>query len=108
MVQEACNNILTHAKADLIKIRGEITETRLEIIIEDDGIGFSLDDEDTLSFGELLLNKHFGLAGMQERADLIGANLQVQSVPGQGSVIQVIFIPEINSKPRTSSEYESN
>ena len=102
MVQEACNNILTHAQADLIKISGMLTEAHLQICIEDNGIGFASSVEDTQPFGEFILNKHFGLAGMQERADLIGATLTVKSIPGQGSTIQIVFIPETIESPKNS------
>ncbi|MDP8929040.1 MAG: hypothetical protein M3O70_10830, partial [Actinomycetota bacterium] len=53
--------------------------------IADDGKGFDLAD----ASGSQLTT--YGLAGMHERADLVGAKLQVRSAPGAGTVVQVIL-----------------
>ena len=48
-------------------------------MVEDDGVGFA---PDAATAG-------FGLLGMQERASLVGASLEIESAPGQGTTILV-------------------
>jgi two-component system, NarL family, sensor histidine kinase UhpB len=52
------------------------------LIVEDDGVGFDLATEGTAGQG-------FGLLGMQERAALVGASLQIESAAGKGTTILV-------------------
>jgi signal transduction histidine kinase len=84
IAQEAMNNVVHHAKADratlLISFDKEIT---LEII--DNGAGFTVPKSPT----EFAPKGHFGLLGMRERADLIGAKLDVQSEAGKGTKLSV-------------------
>jgi signal transduction histidine kinase len=54
----------------------------LELRIEDDGVGFS---------PEATRPGHFGIVGMREQAQLIGAELSFRSVIDQGSVVRVLF-----------------
>jgi signal transduction histidine kinase len=49
--------------------------------VRDDGAGFTPPKET----GELSRTGHFGLIGMQERAQFIGASLEVRSSPGRGT-----------------------
>jgi len=64
-----------------------VTETAVELVISDNGIGFAAGEK--LDIPNLLANKHFGLAGMFERATLIGAEMFIQSQPGQGCQVIV-------------------
>jgi signal transduction histidine kinase len=89
IVQEACENALRYAQAKRITIFGRLRQQELDIRIEDDGIGFS--SEISLKLDEMLANKHFGLAGMYERADLIGADISIHSQPNQGTKIQLTW-----------------
>jgi len=89
IVQEACENALRYAHAKRITIFGRLRQNEFDIRIEDDGIGFS--SETSLKLDEVLANKHFGLAGMYERASLIGAEMSIHSQPGQGTRIQVTW-----------------
>jgi len=50
------------------------------MVIEDDGVGFELGDPKAGSDG-------IGLASMRERAALVGASLDIESVPGKGTAI---------------------
>ena len=89
IVQEACENALKYARAKTIRIVARLENARVDIKIEDDGIGF--DAGSSLKLDEMLAHKHFGLAGMHERANLIGADMNVNSKSGQGTQIQVIW-----------------
>ena len=92
IVQEACENALKYAQAKIIRIVVRLEQTRIDIMIEDDGVGFN--SETSLKLDDMLAHKHFGLAGMHERAHLIGAEIHVHSKPGEGTRIQVIWEPK--------------
>ena len=85
IAQEALNNVVRHSQAkrvDLIILFGE-KEIKLEV--NDNGIGFDMPKSPT----DFASNGHFGLLGMRERADLIGARLEVESAPGNGTRLKV-------------------
>lgn len=87
IVQEACENALKYAHAKTIKIVAELFQDRFDIQVEDDGIGFQMERNPKLN--EMLANKHFGLVGMLERANLIGAEIDIDSKPGEGTRIRL-------------------
>jgi signal transduction histidine kinase len=88
-VQEACENSLRYAQAKKLLIFGRFYEKQIEIRVQDDGIGF--DSDVSLKLDDMLAHKHFGLVGMFERANLIGADIRIHSQPDQGTRIQVIW-----------------
>lgn len=79
IVQESLNNILRHAKAQNIKVLIEYELKQLQISIQDDGCGF---EQQNIKHG-------FGLKSMQQRADLIGAQLQIHSSIGVGTQVAI-------------------
>ena len=79
--QEALTNVARHAEADQVTISLVIEKSSLSVIVEDDGCGFMLD-----SLSEMA---GLGVAGMRERAVLVGGLLEVFSQPGQGT--RVVF-----------------
>jgi signal transduction histidine kinase len=87
IVQQACENALRHARAGHIRISGQLEPQKIDLCIEDDGVGFK--EEGHLELDDLLASKHFGLAGMVERAGLINAEIKVYSMPGQGVQIRI-------------------
>ena len=87
IVQEACENALKYSHAKTIRITAELSQQGLDIHVEDDGIGFQMEANRKLN--EMLAHKHFGLVGMLERANLIGAELDIESKPGAGTRIWV-------------------
>jgi signal transduction histidine kinase/predicted RNA-binding protein with TRAM domain len=89
IVQQACRNVLEHAHARNIWIRGNLDEKHIELNVEDDGRGFETDG--SVDIPELLAKKHFGLVGMYERAALIGANITIESSPDHGTRIRVVW-----------------
>jgi len=89
IVQQACDNAIRHAQAQHLYIQGELTETMVNLMIVDDGVGFAAGA--VLDLPWLLAHKHFGLAGMQERAALIGAQMHIQSTLGQGTRIRIYW-----------------
>lgn len=84
IAQEALNNVIHHAHAQHATLRIAFDQ---EIVLEvaDDGIGFRVPKSPT----DFAPSGHFGLLGMRERADLIGARLDVQSEAGRGTRLSV-------------------
>jgi len=85
IVQQACENALEHAHANTLKIEGEISEHSIHLRVVDDGVGIL--DNMPLNLSALIQNQHYGLAGMFERANIINAKLNVNSTPGNGTVV---------------------
>lgn len=81
IAQEALTNIVQHAKAQLIKLTLTQHNTMFLLMIEDDGVGFRADKP--------VQTEHYGLLGMQERAALMGAQLQIESQLQHGTVIRL-------------------
>jgi PAS domain S-box-containing protein len=82
IAQEALNNVAKHSRARRVEIILERRTDCILLVLEDDGVGFEQPDSGAAGSG-------FGLVGMQERAALVGASLQVDSTPGKGTTILV-------------------
>jgi PAS domain S-box-containing protein len=82
IAQEALNNVAKHARATKVDIILERRPDQVLLIVEDDGAGFD-------PVGTTGGRRGFGLLGMQERAALVGASLQIESEPGKGTTILV-------------------
>jgi PAS domain S-box-containing protein len=83
ILQEGLHNILKHSRATEADVRLTSSENRIEITIEDNGIGFVVDDVLTPTPKKRAL----GLISMRERLALIGGILQISSEPGKGTRI---------------------
>lgn len=79
ITQEALTNVARHSFATQVRISLEAKDALLTLTVKDNGRGFKLQElEDSHSLG---------LAGMRERAALVGGNLELQSRPGKGTRI---------------------
>jgi signal transduction histidine kinase len=87
MVQESLANIVRHAQAARAEVILTFTGEVFHLSITDHGKGFRVPEQPS----ELSHHGHFGLLGMQERAELIGAELKIQSTPGQGTQVRIIL-----------------
>jgi PAS domain S-box-containing protein len=78
IVQEALTNVVRHAKVSEVTVRIWLDEKMLGVQVEDHGIGFN---------SEALLNTgtSSGLAGMRERAVLLGGQFTIETSPGAGT-----------------------
>lgn len=92
IIQEALRNVTRHAQGKNAWVSIEFGEEYTRVTIKDDGRGFSLPH----SLGELPRFGKLGLIGMQERAELIGGNLDIISHPHQGTVVTVTIPVEGN------------
>jgi signal transduction histidine kinase len=81
ILQEAVTNAVKHSGAGTIEVHLDCTGQRLLLTIKDDGVGFSLSDDEGSPPG------HYGLIGMRERATQIGGELNLTSQPGHGTVV---------------------
>ena len=84
IVQEALTNVARHAKVGEATVRAWAGEEMLGVQIEDRGIGFDV-------AAVLAAPASTGLAGMHERASLLGGRLLVESMPGNGTHITAEF-----------------
>jgi signal transduction histidine kinase len=106
VAQEAVENVVKHAQASSMRVSLLCKEGLLTLEVEDDGCGFSVErleagpmyfedrhpDQvkgDTSASANASQAVKFGIKGMQERAELIGATLEVKSAKGQGTVIRL-------------------
>ena len=79
---EALTNALRHGGPRRIEILLRFGADATELVVRDDGAGFSADDGVTPG-------GHFGLLGIRERVDKLGGNLQIDSQPGEGTRLAV-------------------
>jgi two-component system CheB/CheR fusion protein len=84
IAQEALTNVAKHAHASRVDILLESRDDSVILVVEDDGVGFDPSEESVSDRG-------VGLLGMRERAALIGAQLQIESRPGDGTSIFVRY-----------------
>ena len=78
IAQEALSNVLHHAHATETSIELHYSSDMLMLTIEDNGIGFVVDEASSKA-------GHYGLLGMKERAATIDGALEIMSQPGHGT-----------------------
>jgi signal transduction histidine kinase len=82
IVQEALTNVARHAGVSTVRIQVDATKEALHLYVMDEGAGFDAD-------GAMASGGSTGLAGMRERATLLGGVFLVSSTPGAGATIEV-------------------
>lgn len=87
MAQEAFSNIARHAQASQASLKINFSPEAVMIDVTDDGKGFTVPK----SPSEFAPAGHYGLLGLHERAELIGAALEIRSMPGQGTHLKIIL-----------------
>ena len=88
IAQEALNNVIKHAEATRVDIVLLRNAERVELRIRDDGRGF---DPQAIPEG------HLGIGIMRERAEKIGGDFRIQSTPGRGTEVSMIW-PATNGR----------
>lgn len=85
MAQEALNNVVRHSQAKRADLHISFGEKEIKLEVSDNGLGFDMPKSPT----DFAAKGHFGLLGIRERAELIGARLEVESAPGKGTRLRV-------------------
>jgi signal transduction histidine kinase len=80
VVQEALHNVVKHARASRVQVRGWAEGGRLRLRVRDDGVGF---DPDASFPG------HLGHTSMRERLAALGGHLRLASAPGEGTTVEL-------------------
>jgi signal transduction histidine kinase len=88
ITQEGLTNIAKHAHAQHALVRLSFDTDPMELRIEDDGVGMTPEQASR----RLTRNQGWGLAGIRERAALVGGDVEVDSTPGHGTRL-TIHIP---------------
>ncbi len=86
------NNIAKHSKADQVHLSLRKMDRKLELMIQDNGLGFSL--EKVIS--QENTKKGLGLSSMTERTALSGGSFAVESVEGRGTIIRASWPLGVN------------
>lgn len=98
IVQAALNNVLRHANAQQVEIELHIEADSLTLCVQDDGCGFDL----PAMRAHALAGGSIGILGMQERATLIGGQLDIESTAGQGTRIRLRCPQRMSNRSRES------
>lgn len=85
ILQEALSNVEKHAAARRIEVTLRLLPDRASLRVRDDGTGFALGDGPA----ERHRAGGFGVAGMRERAELLGGTFSLTTTPGQGTTVEV-------------------
>jgi signal transduction histidine kinase len=83
VAQEALENSVRHAEAGRLRLEFRAGQGVLDLSVSDDGAGFDPAVE--------VSGHGYGVRGMRERAELIGAALVIQSRPGQGTAVTMAW-----------------
>ena len=100
VVQEALSNVRKHSNATEVSLQLGMHNGALWAILKDNGEGFEVDDGSSTDSTQL------GLAGMEERAHMLGGTLGIQSTPGEGTRI-TLLIPHIDNPTAFSNGAEA-
>jgi signal transduction histidine kinase len=96
--QEMLTNVARHAEATEVRVSLQLSEGCLQLVVEDNGRGFSPHD--------LQKPRSLGLLGMKERAAMVKGSLTVESLPGRGTTVRLEVPVEraaaASSKPQST------
>ncbi len=81
ILQEALNNVKWHSHATYVRVGLVKNSNQLKMTIKDNGVGIKAE--------EVADSTSFGLIGMKERADFLGGELEIESVPKKGTTIKM-------------------
>ena len=87
IAQEGLNNVARHAQATEVEIQLHFSPQQVTLDIRDDGQGFDIPE----SPAEMSTKGHYGLLGIQERAELMGAKMSIISKPAEGTSLKIVL-----------------
>lgn len=82
IAQEALTNIIKHANSKNVEIHLDFGQKDVALTVRDDGKGFN-------ATRRMLMDRAWGLLGMEERAGLLNGNFSIKSAPGKGTEVKV-------------------
>jgi signal transduction histidine kinase len=82
VAQEALNNVVKHSEAARVSVTLLDDGAELHLVVTDDGRGFDVGS---------ISPDSFGLAIMSERAEATGGRMAIESTPGKGTVVSVVW-----------------
>ena len=85
IAQEALQNVEKHARANSVRLTLTAGGDVVRLVVHDDGRGFVEGSDDATA-----ARHAYGMTGIRERAELIGARLTVSSLPGKGTSVEVV------------------
>ena len=98
IAQDALNNVAKHARAASTRVDLFCTPDKMELLVKDDGRGFVL--------GEVTA-EHLGLTIMRERAESIGAAIEIQSQLEQGTEVRVTWPAGVSDSRLTATPFSA-
>jgi signal transduction histidine kinase len=87
ILQEAMNNIGKHSRADQVVVSLKQNDRLIELIVEDNGVGFDLNEIQEKETHE----RGFGLNNIKERTELFGGSLTIISELRRGTIIKAVW-----------------
>ncbi|UYW28324.1 histidine kinase [Methylorubrum extorquens] len=95
IVQEALTNVLKHARAATVSVSVEHRADEMRVIIEDDGVGFDVEEAARAPTNGAPAKPRLGLSGIRERLSLLGGTLTLEASPDVGTTLFVnIPVPQ--------------
>ncbi len=85
--QEGLSNVVRHAQAAQAELCLDFGDETITLVVRDDGRGFTVPE----SPAQMTTNGHYGLLGIQERAELIGARMTIDSEADEGTCLTIIL-----------------
>jgi two-component system sensor histidine kinase DegS len=73
-------NVLKHANAKEIKVKLEMAQEQITVLVKDNGQGFNIDERK---------DESFGIIGMRERVELLGGKISINSKIGKGTTVLI-------------------
>ncbi len=89
VVQEAVTNVMRHAYANHVHVNLNETPQRVLLTIQDDGIGFDVEN----ALEHSAMGASLGLRGMEERVSLANGRLEIESTFGEGTTVRLTVYP---------------
>lgn len=85
VAQEAVTNAVQHGRATQVRVTVGVQPEGVVLVVEDNGAGFDVEQ----ALARAAMRRTFGIASMQERAEMLGGWLRLESARGQGSRIEL-------------------
>jgi signal transduction histidine kinase len=89
ILSEALTNVSRHAEATEVEVALKAGDGVVTLSVRDNGRGFAHDAGTRAGLVALAREEHYGLVGLHERAERVGGQVSVESMPGEGTTVAV-------------------